>query len=229
MDYFSRIRKQHIEREIEYLSQVLPYPPTKINQQLTHKMLKAERKGWFKSLEKKLQEIADLMCDHLMIEKRIKITVTNDVPAGLFVMKNGTQNIYISKSRKQNFNQKVAILAHEMSHYFLMANHGIIRQNTDENELLTEVNAVYVGFGLLMLKGYLEMRKETKTTITKSRVGYIKPILIYYGIIGTTKVRKQDPKTVIRKIGLSWRFKAYYDLFKYKKEYRRLKRKANKK
>ena len=114
------------------------------------------------------------MREHLQINEPIKILTIDNIDAGKFEMIDNLNCIFINGDiSKQNFFQKLAILAHEMSHYYLMRKHNIIFDSEQENELLTEINAVYVGFGFLLLRGYKETKIRKGNAETKSKVGYI--------------------------------------------------------
>lgn len=62
-------------------------------------------------------------------------------------------DIRINKCDCYRFKQVNAILAHECMHYFLMF-HDLTHPDERINELLTDVSAVYVGFGELLRDGY---------------------------------------------------------------------------
>lgn len=53
------------------------------------------------------------------------------------------------------------ILAHELTHHFLMTK-GIGISNVDENERLTDLATVYIGLGNLTLNGYEELEWTIK-------------------------------------------------------------------
>jgi len=62
------------------------------------------------------------------------------------------------------------ILAHEMTHALLYSR-GISLEDSKENELLTDLTAVFVGLGKLLLNGYLD---------EGGGLGYLSPDLIAY-------------------------------------------------
>ena len=73
----------------------------------------------------------------------------------------------------------VSILAHEISHYFL-AIRGIKLEDTKENEILTDICAIYLGFGNFMLHGYAEQTIYYDNYASTSKLGYINTNDIYY-------------------------------------------------
>lgn len=78
-------------------------------------------------------------------------------------------NIQVNKRSYYKFWHVNAILAHECMHYFLTF-HDLISPDEKENELLTDVSAVYVGFGEILLDGYAPIKTSQDTTHT---IGYI--------------------------------------------------------
>jgi hypothetical protein len=69
-----------------------------------------------------------------------------------------------------------AILAHELTHHFLL-NKGVVYDDINENERLTDLATVYLGLGKLTLNGYEPVtwkvkRKEGEVTYTY-KVGYL--------------------------------------------------------
>ena len=64
----------------------------------------------------------------------------------------GFTQILISRKVAFKTDQLTAVLAHELSHKFLR-DHNIEKQETAENELLTDITSIYLGFGACVLKG----------------------------------------------------------------------------
>lgn len=69
-----------------------------------------------------------------------------------------------------------AILAHELTHHFLF-NKGVVYDDINENERLTDLATVYLGLGKLTLNGYEPVtwrvkRKDGEVTYTY-KVGYL--------------------------------------------------------
>jgi hypothetical protein len=200
-NYFSTIEKDDIIKFITILKEKLPNKPTKNNYQLTHKMINAEY-NITQNIQEKLQQISDIMREHLQINEPIKIITISNVDAGKFEMIDNLNCIFINNDiSKQDFFQKVAILAHEMSHYYLIRKHNILLNDEKENEFLTELNAIFVGFGFLMLKGYKEKKTQIGNVIHKSTVGYININTIKETIIQTAYIRKQKPQWIIENVG----------------------------
>lgn len=65
-----------------------------------------------------------------------------------------------------------AVLSHEVMHLYLYY-HGIGKQDTLENEILTDTAAVYFGYGEYLYRGYKVI--ETNLGLSYHKVGYIRP------------------------------------------------------
>lgn len=76
----------------------------------------------------------------------------------------------------------IATLIHEVTHYFLLSQ-NIRIEDRKQNEILTDITTIYLGFGKLMFEGYKHYGKiiyinENTRGIDKRKVGYL-----YYGDI----------------------------------------------
>lgn len=69
------------------------------------------------------------------------------------------------------------VLAHELAHYILIHEEGIVLDDEQENEILTEIFVVYKGMGKLFLNGFKS--KDTKDSSLHSR-GYLDEKIIKY-------------------------------------------------
>ena len=86
------------------------------------------------------------------------------------------KKISISKRFKDDPHGFGYVLAHELAHYILIHEEGILLDDEQENEILTEIFVVYKGMGKLFLNGF-----ETKgaSEFTDSR-GYLDKEIIKY-------------------------------------------------
>lgn len=70
----------------------------------------------------------------------------------------------------------IAILCHEVTHYF-MEHYRLDLINTSLNEQRTDIAANLIGFNIIMILGYREIRKVTESwnarIIKRHRIGYI--------------------------------------------------------
>ena len=78
----------------------------------------------------------------------------------------------------------ISVLAHECTHYLLLSN-GIEIKDRVQNEYLTDVTTVLLGFGKFMMNGYkisnrVIYEKENTRTIKKDRVGYLSYLDVKY-------------------------------------------------
>lgn len=223
-NYFSTIEKDDIIKFINILKEKLPNKPTKNNYQLTHKMINAEC-NITQNIQEKLQQISDLMREHLQINEPIKIITIRNIDAGKFQMIDNLNCIFINDDiSKQDFFQKIAILAHEMSHYYLIRKHNILLNDEKENEFLTELNAIFVGFGFLLLKGYKEKETQIGNVINKNTLGYINLKTIKETIIQTAYIRKQKPQWIIKNASFGDKLFFYIKLNKLIKQYKQSKK-----
>lgn len=220
-NYFNSISDSEIDQNLDFLQQKLPKKSTKANYQLSKQLLEINYYSFTPDkLQQSLQNIADKMRAHLQIQRPIKILTMKNVEGGKFERIDGLNCIYINESLvNQNYRQKVAILAHEMSHYYLIYQHGIQLPTVDENELLTELNAIYTGLGLLLLDGYKIFEKRSGNTLHKSKVGYIKTDIVRKTIVKTAYLRKQNPIWILKNVSIGNFFYFSFHLFSLIKEY----------
>lgn len=83
--------------------------------------------------------------------------------------------IYIQNDME--LNTVISILAHECTHYLLLSN-NIKIEDRMQNECLTDVTAIVLGFGKFMIEGYKISNKViydeiNHRSIKKDRVGYL--------------------------------------------------------
>lgn len=88
--------------------------------------------------------------------------------------------INVSTNYRNNVAATLAILAHEICHKYLYVN-GLYNPITIINEIFTDLCTMYVGFGELIIKGYITERQERSqtgntiyTTTHTSYLGYLK-------------------------------------------------------
>lgn len=99
--------------------------------------------------------------------------------AGMYTEKNEKQDekIEVIIRNDMTMDTVVSILAHECTHHLLLTN-GIRLKDRIENECLTDVAAIVMGFGNFMVEGYKISNKvvydeEFHRSIKKDRVGYL--------------------------------------------------------
>ncbi len=88
----------------------------------------------------------------------VKFGKTTDGVAGFIESANNTTeravHITISEEYKDHWKSCIAILAHEICHKVL-AVHGLYEKDVEANETLVDLATIYVGFGNLIIDGYV--------------------------------------------------------------------------
>lgn len=98
-------------------------------------------------------------------------------------------HIHLREDSSFNIFNIIAILAHECTHYYLNQNNINIPKNYND-EIFTDIAAIYLGFGEYLLKGYKPIVfKNIIEEKTKSTIGYIKPGLIRKSMALIAKIR----------------------------------------
>ncbi len=222
-EYFNSIDKIKIKDCLNFLRSNLPKKPTKNNYQLTNDQLQLLKIFTLRdNLQGRLQKVADLIRIHLEINEPIKILTLDNIEAGKFEIIDNLNCIFINANPvTQTIEQKIAILIHEMSHYHLISKHKIIKDRKEENELLTEINAIYCGFGFFLLRGYKENNTHFGDHKTKSKVGYINQWTIKETIIQTAYLRKQNPHWILKNINILDKPYFYFKLRELRLEYKK--------
>lgn len=102
------------------------------------------------------------------------------------------REITINIQNDMTMDTVISILAHECTHYLLMSNNIKLKERI-QNECLTDVTAVVLGFGKYMVEGYKISNRViydeiNHRSIKKDRVGY----LTYKDIKYTIKILKNS-------------------------------------
>lgn len=118
---------------------------------------------------------------HLNIKKvpRIKISTNFNQKNTAASVKEVNDEIIINIdfSKIYSEEQLAAVLCHEFTHYYLRK-YSIFKNDKNENEMLTEIASVYLGFGKIILKGYMPhsktkfLPKINKKQIIENTLGY---------------------------------------------------------
>lgn len=130
------------------------------------------------------QHLADNIASHTRVSCPVKICVRLDVfqpkergeteTAGLYrVACNGAiRTITIEKKMNFKVEHILAILAHETTHNFLFSYH-LRGKDELKNEILTDVTAIFLGFGKWIVDGYASINSATMFHDYQSSLGYI--------------------------------------------------------
>lgn len=96
------------------------------------------------------------------------------------------KEILINIQNDMSMDTVISILAHECTHYLLLSN-NIKIDNRMQNECLTDITAIVLGFGKFMVEGYKISNRviydeEFHRSIKKDRVGYLSYKDVKYAI-----------------------------------------------
>ena len=87
------------------------------------------------------------------------------------------RTVVINIQNDMTINTVISILAHECTHYLLLSNKIQLKERL-QNECLTDITAIVLGFGKFMVEGYKISNRviydeEFHRSIKKDRVGYL--------------------------------------------------------
>ena len=115
--------------------------------------------------------------------------------AGTIVKMADGKRLVEVQGRYRGSGQIVAVLAHEIAHFFLDT-HGL-RYSDIENEFLTDTTAIYLGAGWSILSAYeysvsQRFGLNTPETTSKSKLGYLRPEEFGYVIARRCNVTNEN-------------------------------------
>lgn len=123
--------------------------------------------------------LKELLCDiaaHVGIDGTyIKLQFQDDYTkeyAGNISTNGAFTTVNLQLHSYYNLDVITAVLAHEVMHLYLYYQ-GISKQDTLNNEVLTDTAAVYYGYGQYLYEGYKVI--ETNLGLSYHKVGYIRP------------------------------------------------------
>ncbi|MDD4665484.1 MAG: hypothetical protein PHC81_02920 [Clostridia bacterium] len=109
-----------------------------------------------------LQELADSIVAHTGVYNTVKVIVddlNSDSISGLYEAHGKISwELHLYKDLRYNLQQIIAILVHECMHNFLFY-YNLELFPEEDNEILTDVTAVYLGFGKLLMQGYKPIKE----------------------------------------------------------------------
>jgi len=250
------LSKKTIKENLQFLKSHLPSKPTAVNG--FYKLPKEYE--FYKNLidsnlsQNALQKISDHMGYFLGILKSVRVTFIEEITdprwtvssGGVVYTGNNNSNvsglyrvmgfdhgeILLIKKNKYQLKHILAILAHEYTHHYLYQ-YNIRKNNVDENEILTEIAAAYLGIGQFLVNGYkpivwmsdcynyIFVSGHTTHTMT---VGYVTPETIKKAIILSTKLRKWNPKEAVNSFSsILDKMIVFLKLWPYRSEIKRIK------
>jgi len=98
--------------------------------------------------------------------------ITNDGLAGQYINNQLHNEINIILKQSFTFIEIIAIICHECTHHYLRIRR-LGCDDEEKNEALTDIAAIYLGFGHYISKGYKSRYKKTADGYIKSKLGYI--------------------------------------------------------
>lgn len=131
-----------------------------------------------------LQKLADSIVKHSGAYNTVEVIIHDidtDRSGQYTAYGEANWELHIFKDERFNLYQVIAIVIHECVHNFLYF-YKLELFPEEENELLTDVTAVFLGFGPLLMKGYKPLKKIAKTNlkgnendfkVKRLRVGYL--------------------------------------------------------
>lgn len=135
--------------------------------------------------DKAIDKLVKLILKHMNLEKdKIDVKVINKSSkeylkyVGLYQeFKDNTNKITIIVTRKYNYENIVATVIHECTHHFLFKN-KIKYKDVRENEILTDIATIYLGFSEYMIQGYqkrtiVNYKNEFTRLIDDAKIGYV--------------------------------------------------------
>ena len=127
-----------------------------------------------------IQNIAKILSQHIGYDNLIftisfKDFIESNIAGNVFLDDKEDVLIHISRNLINYPESILATLSHEISHKYIQMN-GLTLNDSDENEIFTDLTSVYLGFGKLMLNGVQVSEKYitgyTDKTLTQN-VGYL--------------------------------------------------------
>jgi hypothetical protein len=162
-----------------------------------------------------IQDLTDHMGYYLGVLSRIEIELVEDIEGTFdFIVDNkcgaigkyrypfagmyttgfaGKKKIYIANEQQYRFDNLAAIMAHECTHNYIAIHK--IALNQIENEILTDILAIYLGFGFLLLRGYENFGLS---------IGYVTIRTIKNAIFCTMKRRKWPQREIASNFDSGW-------------------------
>lgn len=208
-----------IREKLEYLHSNLPVKPTAIDGLYSppKKLIDEARNSGI--TQQILQSLSDHIGYFLGIVKPVRITLTMRSKEGSWIItENGKvkvsavdseypfsglyevsgkdhSSITLVENPFYRLEQLLAILAHEYTHHYLYK-HNVVIDNPDENEILTEVAAAYLGLGHLLIWGY-KLSWQTDDTEYSQTLGYVTRDTIARAMLLSCKYRDFDLRELI--------------------------------
>lgn len=195
-----RQRRQQLENDIDHLVKLFGKPRDEFNPGIIFKLALVFNVRSRYIIRRLMIDIFNHMdVDGSCVNLRIirvdasRFEDVGDGVSGLFSVDNGKQSIEVFVKKDYSLWEIAAIMCHECTHYF-MYYHMIPESQGGLNENLTDVAAIFLGFGSIMQVGYDEKVRQIETQdnilISRSKLGYISKLDISYIIRKIKKIKK---------------------------------------
>lgn len=206
---FSSHRFKHlstIRRSIADLHRCFPGPTllgTRFPSSLSPAIVEVAKSG---DAAASARRIVGVMIHHFHLrEGSVAVRFSNqlEVPARISQTAGGNRLVEI-QSAFAGTGQIVAIMAHEIAHFFLDT-HQLEYADDVENEILTDTTANYLGAGWSTLNAFERLEStswnglSTTTTTRESKLGYLTPEEFGYVLARRCKVTKEDIRPWIKR------------------------------
>ena len=239
------LSEEEIKNNLEFLNSKLPTRPTAIDG-----LYKLPREFWSEVIgtdfsQQSLQRISDHIGYFLGIVKSIQVTFVEDSTDYRWGLGNWDNpsvtglykavgydhgEILLIKKAKYKLKHVLAILAHEYTHHYLYQ-HNVKKNDTDENEILTDLAAAYLGLGHFLVDGYEPIIWKSNYynyifvsgyTTNKIVLGYVTSRTITKAIILSAELRKWHPGEVVSSFSSFFdKIMVYLELWPYRREFER--------
>ena len=188
-----RFKNEELERHIDLLILTLKEKEYyknnkkefKVNDELRRKLV------YSRYDEKSIKLLVNEIFNYLEVwdrENELKVTYkSSKVKTGIAGLYNfDSEKIEIFVDPNYSFENIVSIVAHECMHHFLIKK-GIMFENRMNNEIITDLCLIYLGFSKYVFEGYKEKRRviyedETHRFVDANKVGYLGYLDVKYAL-----------------------------------------------
>lgn len=172
--------KNYIKMSKQYLNQL----NIEINREFILNQELERHLRYSRFSEKYVLELFYEILNHMGVnEKELKLKINymsskaNIGYAGLYSEQNEIKDVILNIKNNMTIDTIISVLAHESTHHLLLSN-GIKLKERIENECLTDVTTILLGFEKYMFEGYKisnGVKFDTINTrlVDKNRVGYL--------------------------------------------------------
>lgn len=202
----THLTTKEIKKIVYFLKDSLPKSPTAITSLYVLPLPLERELANSKFPNFILQKISDNMGHYLGFIKSIKVNYVQQVgfnqwysvdghtfsdvgvsnKAGMYSVKGlDHSEIFIFKKNRYNNKNLLAILAHEYAHHYLFLK-NVKKENTQDDEIMTDIAAVFLGFGKLIFEGYKAVTWSSDSGFFEEKINYT----LNFGYITRSTIRR---------------------------------------